>query len=323
MLQDRMRHLALVTLLIAPGMALADGDWDQWSASAMVEYVKADDDRFDIDDGAGMRFAAGHPITESLVAEVAVFGNSLDRDERSGKDWQYNLGVDALYRLREGTVTPYVIGGVGGMYNDYAVGTDTAPYANAGLGVEIPVWKNRLSLRAEARYAVDWADDLGGNAPYGDNRFFVGVSIPLFGEPEPPEPVMHTKVVERERVVKEIPDMQPLDGVTFEFDSATLTPNARVVLMRVARDLEYHSDVTVQIRGHTDSIGTAEYNRKLSQDRADSVKDFLVSQGIAEERITTKGFGFSKPVATNDTEEGRRLNRRIEMKRTDKGQDNE
>lgn len=321
---DQIRRFVLSILLVVPGVAYGgSSDWDQWSASAMAQYVFADEDRFDIDDGTGMRFAVGHPLTESLVAEAAVFGNTLDRDQRSGKDWQYKLGVDALYRVHEGAVTPYVIGGVGGMFNDYAVDTDTAPYANAGLGVEIPVWEKRLSLRAEARYSVDWADDARGNAPYGDGRFFVGVSIPLFGEPETPEPVTHTRVVERERVVEEIPDMQPLDGVTFEFDSATLTPNARTVLQRIVRDLEYHSDVTVQIRGHTDSIGSAEYNRQLSQDRADAVKEFLVEQGIDADRITTKGFGYSKPVASNDTEKGRQINRRIEMKRTDGGRHNE
>jgi OOP family OmpA-OmpF porin len=140
----------------------------------------------------------------------------------------------------------------------------------------------------------------------------------LFGQPEPEvQTRTETEIIERERVVEKIPDMQPLDGVTFEFDSETLTPNAEVVLDRIAKDLDYHDHVTVEIRGHTDSVGTEEYNMTLSQNRADAVKEYLVEQGIAADRITTRGFGESQPVATNETERGRRLNRRIEMKRTD------
>lgn len=326
MYPNHYRCLLCFLFMVTAGVAFADDSeddsgWNQWSASGMAHHFEPDDDRFDLEDGSGLRFGLGHPITDALTAEVAVLGNSIDRGNRSGQDWQYSLGVDALYKLHDGFVTPYLIAGGGGMFNDFATGTDTGPYANAGLGVKVPIWGERVSLRAEARYAADWADDSGGGARFDDSRFFIGIEIPLFGKPERPEPrteiKTETKVVERERVVKEIPDMQPLDGVTFKFDSATLTPNARTVLQRIVRDLEYHSDVTVQIRGHTDSIGSAEYNEELSKARAESVKDFLVSEGIDEDRITTKGFGYRKPRATNDTEEGRRLNRRIEMKRTD------
>ena len=312
--------MGATALVLSPLTVNADDspDWNQWSASAMAQYVVPGDDRFDVEDGAGFRFGLGHPLSENLSAELAAQGNTLVRDERSGRDWQYALGADALYRFHDGFITPYAIAGAGALFNDYAGGNDTGPYANLGLGLEMPVWRDRLSLRAEARYFADWTDDSAGDSRYDDARFYVGVSIPLFGKPEPETRIdVVEQVVERERVVKEIPDLQELEGVTFEFDSADLTPNAEAVLRQVARDLGRHSDVTVEIRGHTDSIGGPDYNQKLSEERAESVREFLVSQGIDETRITTRGFGYSEPVASNDTEEGRRLNRRIEMKRTD------
>ena len=296
----------------------SDPRWDDWSTSVMGMYVEPDDDRFDTDDGTGGRVGFGHPLGESFSVELSALGNNLNRDNRSGDDWQYQLGVDGIFWLHDGTVSPYVLLGGGASYLDHENDSDTAPYANAGLGVKVPVWENRMALRAEARYTADWADDPSANAEFGDARFLIGVSIPLFGQPEPEVRTRtETEIIEREKVVEKIPDMQPLDGVTFEFDSATLTPNAEVVLNRIARDLDYHDHVTVEIRGHTDSVGTEEYNMQLSEDRADAVRDYLVEQGIAADRITTRGFGESDPVATNETEKGRRLNRRIEMKRTD------
>lgn len=297
----------------------SDPRWSDWSTSVMGMYVEPDDDRFDTDDGTGGRVGFGYPLGDSFSVELSGMGNNLNRDQRSGDDWQYQLGVDGIFWLHDGAVSPYALLGGGASYLDYEGDSDAGPYANAGVGLKVPVWEDRMAIRAEARYTADWADDASGNAEFGDTRFLVGVSIPLFGPPETPEPEVRTetKIIEREKVVEKIPDMQPLDGVTFEFDSDNLTPNAEVVLDRIVRDLDYHDHVTVEIRGHTDSVGSEEYNRKLSRDRAEAVKEYLVDEGIEADRITTRGLGESEPVATNETETGRRKNRRIEMKRTD------
>ncbi|MGM0451255.1 MAG: OmpA family protein, partial [Pseudomonadota bacterium] len=257
------------TVGMSAGAEEVEARWDDWSASVMGMYVDPDNDRFDNDEGTGGRLGFGHPLGDSFTVELSGMGNNLTRGQRNGDDWQYQLGVDGIFWLHDGAVSPYLLAGGGASYLDHATGSDTAPYANAGVGVKVPLWEDRLSLRAEARYTADWADDAGGNAEFGDSRFLIGVSIPLFGPPETPEPEVRTetKVIEREKVVEKIPDMQPLDGVTFEFDSATLTPNGETVLDRIARDLEYHDHVTVEIRGHTDSVGSEEYNRKLSKDR--------------------------------------------------------
>lgn len=108
-----------------------------------------------------------------------------------------------------------------------------------------------------------------------------------------------------------------LQGVTFEFDKARLTPNAKIILDGVAGALEKRPDIKVEIGGHTDSKGSDAYNLSLSDKRSKSVKDYLVSKGIATGRMTTRGYGESMPVADNNTDEGRELNRRVELKVTE------
>jgi len=104
-----------------------------------------------------------------------------------------------------------------------------------------------------------------------------------------------------------------LEGVKFEFASANLTPNAKVVLQDVVDTLAGQPSMEVQIAGHTDSKGLAAYNVRLSEERAMSVKDFMIENGIEDDRLTAIGFGESQPIADNETEEGRELNRRVEF----------
>ena len=100
----------------------------------------------------------------------------------------------------------------------------------------------------------------------------------------------------------------------FDFDSAELTDEAKAQLDKVAEYLKLNDAVKVEIGGHTDNMGTAEYNQDLSMRRAESVVNYLVGKGVAGNRLTAVGYGKDHPVATNDTEEGRHQNRRIEFK---------
>jgi OOP family OmpA-OmpF porin len=105
-----------------------------------------------------------------------------------------------------------------------------------------------------------------------------------------------------------------LQNVNFEFNKATLTADSQTVLIGIAQGLKSDPDMIVELAGHTDSKGTNAYNKKLSQRRADSVKAFLVTQGVESRRLSAKGYGEESPVATNDTDEGRAQNRRVEFK---------
>ncbi len=123
-------------------------------------------------------------------------------------------------------------------------------------------------------------------------------------------------------VVKEIIVEKPVEigtqwvlvGVNFEFDSAQLTEGSFPILYGAVQYLNQHADIKVEIQGHCDYMGSENYNQKLSERRATTVRDYLISKGINSSRLTIKGYGESIPIADNNTPEGRALNRRIEFK---------
>ena len=104
-----------------------------------------------------------------------------------------------------------------------------------------------------------------------------------------------------------------MSDVLFDFGSYTLKPGAREKLAKISGILLAHPGLTLQIEGHTDSVGTDEFNQQLSERRADSVRDFLAENGVPASSITARGFGKTQPVASNDTPEGRQRNRRVEL----------
>jgi len=104
-----------------------------------------------------------------------------------------------------------------------------------------------------------------------------------------------------------------ISDVLFDFDKYTLKPGAREKLAKVSGILLAYPGLRLQLEGHTDAIGTEEYNLQLSQKRADEVRTYLVSQGVADSNVSAIGFGKESPVASNDTAAGRQQNRRVEM----------
>jgi len=102
-------------------------------------------------------------------------------------------------------------------------------------------------------------------------------------------------------------------GILFDFDKATLRPASETELQKLAVILDKYPDTNILLEGHTDSKGTEEYNLNLSRERAQSVSNYLATRGVTPTRFTIMGYGESQPVATNDTDEGRQLNRRVEV----------
>jgi outer membrane protein OmpA-like peptidoglycan-associated protein len=101
--------------------------------------------------------------------------------------------------------------------------------------------------------------------------------------------------------------------VLFDFNSAALRPASRQSLREMANVFDKYPNTTIEIDGHTDSIGSAAYNQRLSVERADNVADYLQRLGVSSARLDTFGFGESQPRATNSTAAGRQLNRRVEI----------
>jgi outer membrane protein OmpA-like peptidoglycan-associated protein len=106
-----------------------------------------------------------------------------------------------------------------------------------------------------------------------------------------------------------------LEQVQFDTSKATIKQVSEALLDEVASVLKDHPEILrLEVQGHTDSAGSRALNQRLSQDRADAVKSALVRRGIADSRLTTKGYGPSQPIANNRTSEGRQANRRVQFK---------
>lgn len=147
------------------------------------------------------------------------------------------------------------------------------------------------------------------------------VAVPMIAEPEPePEPVEEPEPEEPEepepeRVTVKEEKLDLTDKVNFETDSAKLLPESEELLSEVAKALEDHPEILrIQIGGHTDARAGKRYNKGLSKERASSVRQYLIDHGIAGRRLVAKGFGETKPLGSNKTDEGREKNRRVEFK---------
>jgi len=132
-------------------------------------------------------------------------------------------------------------------------------------------------------------------------------------EPEPPPPPEPPAVVVKQDTIE-------LDRtIQFETGSAKLVDDSRALLDDVAKAVDAHPEIKkIVIEGHTDSRDTTRLNRRLSNKRAAAVRAYLIAKGIAKERMVAKGFGESRPVADNKTEDGRFKNRRVDLKITER-----
>jgi OOP family OmpA-OmpF porin len=159
------------------------------------------------------------------------------------------------------------------------------------------------------RQAEDYATAIGIGVIAGSviGLFFGHCAFdPPYEEPPPPPapeptpaPIIKKKIV--------------LRGVTFDFDKSNIRPDAAEILAEAARILREEPEVNVSVDGHTDGRGTDEYNQRLSERRALAVVERLNRLGIGPSRLQPQGFGESRPVASNETEEGRAQNRRVEL----------
>ena len=110
-----------------------------------------------------------------------------------------------------------------------------------------------------------------------------------------------------------------LEDVLFDTNRAVLNAGAESTIARLAQFLDDYPERRILIEGHTDATGSDEYNRQLSAQRADAVRDALMERGVAQDRVRTRGLGETYPLASNDTPTGRQLNRRVEIVVSDQG----
>ncbi|RON08390.1 porin [Pseudomonas brassicacearum] len=233
-------------------------------------------------------------------------GNQRIKGDHFGLKSQYHFGTvgDAI--------RPYVEGGVshGSMTNvaaDGHTGRDKSTYLTTGAGAK---WYITDNLYARAGLEADYKLDNGR----WDYQALVGLGVNFGGTggkvaPAPvaaapaPEPEPEAPVAEVVRV--------QLD-VKFDFNKAVVKPNSYGDVKNLADFMKQYPNTTTVVEGHTDSVGPDAYNQRLSQKRADAVKQVLVKDGVEANRIHSVGYGKSRPIADNATEAGRTANRRVE-----------
>jgi OOP family OmpA-OmpF porin len=305
------------------------------------------------EDGAGMSFGYGHPLGGGGWSwELHTFGERLNLTPDTVKDFERSgVGIDFNYRFRDDGFSPFILLGGGVARNDVVLAdlNDNDYFANAAFGVVTGgLGRSEIRLRSELRYVRD-RFEIANEGHKNDRRLGIGIEIPLGRRTVEVEREVVREVVRE--VPRDVPaqivdsdndgvpdqnDRCPgtleglatdnrgcaataeqssvrLEGVTFELNSARLTANATQILRRVADALRGEPNLRAEIAGHTDSSGEDAYNLRLSQERAESVLQFLTSQGIERNRLVARGYGETQPVADNVTPAGRERNRRVEF----------
>jgi OOP family OmpA-OmpF porin len=202
--------------------------------------------------------------------------------------------------------------------------------AHLGVGIRSMI-DSKVALRLEGRMALEHYADLPGAKSAYNSILTLGLSYFTAGRGAPmavavaPCPVCalaRVDTVWRTRPPAPAPpivlrDTLVLEGINFDFDSSALTPESYAILDRVAQALlaPEWANTRWQIAGHTSGVGTHEYNVALSQRRAESVRAYLVSQGVPNNRLTSVGFGEANPMYPNDNEGRNWRNRRVELRR--------
>jgi outer membrane protein OmpA-like peptidoglycan-associated protein len=154
----------------------------------------------------------------------------------------------------------------------------------------------------------------GGAVVLGTAGYFLCKALAKGEAPPPPPPAPPAAEPPPPPAAPPVVEKIILRGVNFDFDKDGIRSDAGVILDEAAGMLTgAHMGARVRIEGHADATGPDAYNQGLSERRAKSVRDYLVSHGVEASRLTTVGYGESRPIASNDTREGRALNRRVEL----------
>ena len=321
-----------------------------WYVAPMVSYAKVDTAR-STSNGSGAALVLGN---RGEVASLEVFAHYLSLPWSGGPATLTGGGFDLAFGpYGDLPVVRTMFGLVGmGLHkrkdHPYYASDDSTIFADAGAGYFFPLrlFDRAMALRAETRYRLDNQPPprpAGTQPNYHDWIVSLGLQIPLGDEPSAPVPETVAVVPVAETpapapepapVVETPPAPAPapepagpptvetakagdtivLEGVNFETGKAKLTANAQTILDGVAAKLVARPELKVEIGGHTDARGSDTYNQQLSERRAQSVVAYLTAHGVDGARLSAHGYGESQPIDSNETDEGREKNRRVEMK---------
>ncbi|MEC4748929.1 OmpA family protein [Methylomicrobium sp. Wu6] len=309
---------------------------DRFYIAPFGSFVNSGGDR-NASDGWGGGMGFGKIIDQHFNVEVKGFYEEFG-------PWSLSGGTaDVQYYFFRDKLSPYAVVGLGGMNSCGSVDCGAGFIGEAGAGLTYELHDNFL-LRGDVRYRYN--NNLNAQVQPGTDEFHdmtvnVGFVIPFgakptaVAKPEPPlaaAPVDDCSTRDSDADgVNDCLDQCPgsikdskvdvngclvrlvLKGVNFKYDSAELTPKAMTILDGVVESLlAYPQKNDIEVQGHASSEGTDRYNMKLSQRRSESVVDYLKTKGVTN-KLIAHGYGETRPIADNSTEEGRSENRRIEL----------
>lgn len=239
------------------------------------------------------------PTRYNYDYSVMIPRQTLVRFDDSSHVNVYNYRIEGIYNFDlfpDKRFVPFLAVGVGGQTIDYRGShqgeRDVTRFApDWGGGLKFFMTEN-MAIRADVRHVI------AIGSAYNDLEATLGLAFYFGGKKDAPKQIFDEKV----RL-----------NIEFDFDKADIRPRYHDELKKVGDFMNQYPDVNMALEGHTDSIGTDEYNQRLSQRRVDSVKKYIVDKfNIDGKRIKATGYGESRPIADNSTDEGRQRNRRVE-----------
>jgi OOP family OmpA-OmpF porin len=343
--------IGAIALALTSASAVAQ-DASHWYLMPHVGGVWTDDDRGLEDEDWLYGVTFGRNIGEAWALELNLNSSTLKSPAGNVEYSAASLDLLRFFAPKS-AVSPYVALGVGALQNNPDLVPETNDFmVQGGFGLKIRLWQNEqgsrtFALRPQitARWVdagrpdhfVDYVGMLGFQISFGAAPVAAALPAPAPAPapaPEPaPAPVPPPPPDTDRDGVLDSTDRCPgtprgvavdavgctqkgsitLEGVTFEVNSADLTAESRPVLERVAADLKKYPQLRVELEGHTDASGADRYNLQLSERRAQSVRDYLINVGVPARQVEARGYGETKPIASNDTPQGRALNRRVVM----------
>lgn len=304
---------AILSMVAVPAAQAADGPEVGANVGAMISLSKFRD-TIDGNTGATVGFYGGYRWDLTDALKISLIGQPqftfAPGTERWNDGVMFGGGFGSMVIFTGGPKLTYIAGPIetwfsaqGGFYKDLTgVMSDTGGGWNAGGGAYYRL--NELtSVGIWGRY--DWTT-MDANPATTNDRQFVLAGLGVNHTFPVPQVAVATPPAPKRKIV--------LRGVNFDFDKSNIRPDARPILDAAAATLNDDPSLRVAVEGYTDSTGTEEYNMGLSQRRAESVVDYLVDAGVARSRLEPIGMGESDPVATNETEDGRAQNRRVELR---------
>ncbi|WP_455230786.1 OmpA family protein [Geopseudomonas aromaticivorans] len=283
---------------------------------AFGKHYLSDSQRGFEDEGELYGAGIGYFLTDdvSLNLSHGVYSDVTSDDPVAGggkKDIKGSLtSLDALYHFGTPGVglRPYVSAGAAhqSIGQPDRGGRNHSTFANVGTGLKYYFTENVFAKASvDGMYNID----------QGDSEWMAGVGVGLnFGGGQAPAPVAAAPVEEPAPVAEPVPEVVRVElDVKFDFDKAKVKEESYADIQNLAEFMNQYPQTSTTVEGHTDSVGTDAYNQKLSERRAAAVRNVLVEQyGVGADRVSSVGYGESRPVADNATDAGRAVNRRVE-----------